>query len=60
MEKFMFLYRGGMDPKLSPEAMQAQMQKWFIWHTELAKKGLIVSSEPLEAGGRQISGTKKT
>lgn len=59
MEKFMFLFRGGQDATLSPEAMQANMQKWFGWLGGLSKNGQLVGSEPLEAGGRQLSGQGK-
>jgi hypothetical protein len=60
MEKFIFLFRGGMDQNLSNEAMQASMQKWNTWMGELGKKGLLLAGEPLEAPGKVLSGTKKT
>lgn len=62
MEKFMFLFRGGMsDTQIpSPEAMQANMQKWYNWLGGLSKKGVLVGSEPLEPAGRQLTGTQKT
>jgi hypothetical protein len=59
MEKFMYLFRGGMDSSLSPEAMQAQMQKWMQWMESLAKKGTLVAGEPLQNSGKQVAGKKK-
>jgi hypothetical protein len=59
MEKFMYLFRGGSDPGLSPEAMQAHMQKWLIWMESLGKKGIFVAGEPLHSSGKQVNGKKK-
>ena len=58
MEKFMYLFRGGMDSNQSPEAMQAQMQKWTTWMDALGKKGSLLGGEPLQATGKQIKGKK--
>ncbi|HTA83415.1 MAG TPA: YciI family protein [Bacteroidia bacterium] len=61
MEKFMFLFRGGMTASQnpSPEAMQAQMQKWNKWMEELGKKGVLAGGDALQASGKQVNGTKK-
>ena len=59
MEKFIFLYRGGMDRTLPPEAMQAQMQKWITWMDSLQKKGILGGSEPLQPTGKLVSGKDK-
>jgi hypothetical protein len=61
MEKFMYLFRGGMssDQNTSPEAMQAHMQKWMQWMESLGKKGILVAGEPLQTTGKQVNGKKK-
>ncbi len=59
MEKFMYLFRGGMDPNASPEAMQAQMQKWQNWMQSLQKSNNLVAGEPLQNSGKQLNGSKK-
>ena len=66
MEKFMYLFRGNennahdsKDNGLSPEDMQAHMQKWMGWMKGLGEKGILVGGEPLQATGKQVSGTGK-
>jgi hypothetical protein len=59
MEKFIYLFRGGLDSRLSPEAMQAHMQKWMVWMESLGKKGNLVGGEPLQPSGKQVSGKNK-
>ncbi|HXB11160.1 MAG TPA: YciI family protein [Bacteroidia bacterium] len=61
MEKFLYLFRGGQttDHNSSPEAMQAQMQKWMQWMEKLSKNGTMLGGEPLKPGGKQVNGTKK-
>ena len=60
MEKFLYLFRGASDPRLSPEAMQIHMQKWLIWMESLGKNGSFVAGEPLNPTGKQVNGKKKT
>jgi len=60
MEKFMYLFRGGAEGHgLSPEAMQAHMQKWVVWMKTLGEKGILAGGEPLQRTGKQVTGTKK-
>jgi hypothetical protein len=59
MEKFMYLFRGGLDETQSPEAMQAQMQKWVAWMQTLGQKQIMLGGEPLQSSGKKISGQKK-
>jgi hypothetical protein len=60
MEKFMYLFRGGAQSQaLSPENMQAHMQKWVGWMKSLGEKGIMVAGEPLQQTGMQVSGNKK-
>jgi len=57
MEKFMFIFHGGMSPNSSPEQMQANMGKWMAWIDKLAKDSRYVSGEPLLPGGKIVTGT---
>lgn len=59
MEKYMFIFFDGNVGQLSPEAQQAQMQKWFAWVDKLTKSGVYVSGEALIPGGKTIRGSKK-
>jgi|SRR6185312_695884 len=60
MEKFLYLFRGGMDPNsVSPEAMQANMQKWMQWMGKLSQEGIMQGGEPLQPAGKQVAGNKK-
>jgi len=58
MEKFMFIFHGGMSPDASPEEMQANMGKWMAWVEKLTKNGQYVSGEPLLPGGKLVTGPK--
>ncbi len=60
MEKFMFIFHGGMPSDASPEQMQANMGKWFAWIEKLSKDGRYVSGEPLLPGGKLIQGKNKS
>ncbi|MBI1768279.1 MAG: hypothetical protein HY015_06200 [Bacteroidetes bacterium] len=60
MEKFMFIFKGGIDlAQSSPEAMQQNMQEWFGWIEKLKKEGRYEGGEPLEPTGKGVSGSKK-
>ena len=61
MAEFLLLFRHGdiREANLSPEQMQAQMQKWMDWMGDLVKQGKVVSSQPLERTGKVLQGTKK-
>ena len=59
MEKFMFIFQGGISPDSSPETMQANMGKWMAWIDKLNKDGRYVSGEPLLPGGKKITGNAK-
>ena len=60
MEKFMFIFQGGMPSDASPEQMQASMGKWLAWIEKLNKEGKYVAGEPLLPGGKLIKGKNKT
>lgn len=59
MEKFIFLFRGGVPTDMSPEAMQANMQKWTNWMGELAKQGKLQGGDPLNSAGKRLVGKDK-
>jgi hypothetical protein len=56
MEKFMFIFHGGISPDSSPEKMQENMGKWMGWIERLSKEGRYVSGEPLLPGGKLVKG----
>ncbi len=58
MSEFVFLFRGG-EKLPSPADMQANMQKWGAWMNDLKAKGHFKGGEPLEDGGKLVSGRKK-
>jgi hypothetical protein len=60
MEKFMFIFHGGMPTDASPEQMQANMGKWMGWIDKLSKDGKYVAGEPLLPGGKLIKGKSKS
>jgi hypothetical protein len=57
MEKFMFIFHGGIPMDASPEQMQANMGKWMAWVEKLSKDGRYASGEPLLPGGKLVTGT---
>ncbi len=59
MTDFLFLFRGQPGPSLSPDEMQRSLQKWGVWIEGLAKAGAFKGGEPLEEGGKVVSGARK-
>jgi hypothetical protein len=61
MANYLYIFRGGMagTADQSPAQMQQHMQKWNDWIQALTKTGNFKSGEPLEAGGKTISGKRK-
>ena len=60
MEKFALLFRGGRTPYETTAAdLQSHMQKWLDWVTKLKNEGKYVSGEPLNKGGKFVSGANK-
>jgi len=61
MKEYLLLFRGGDMHlgRMSPDAMQAHMQKWMQWMSELNAKGKFEGAQPLMNTGKIISGTKK-
>jgi hypothetical protein len=48
-----------MPADTSPQQMQQQMQKWGAWIQQLTKSGNFKAGEPLERGGKVLTGKKK-
>jgi hypothetical protein len=59
MEKFMYLFRGGMAGEQAANVPAEHMQKWVNWMESLGKKGIMVGGEPLVPTGKQVNGSKK-
>jgi hypothetical protein len=62
MEKFMFLFRGGVNHAHNAQDSQAamdNMQLWVNWMQGLAQKGILVGGEPLKPEGKQVNGRAK-
>ncbi len=63
MASYLYIFRGGQADwaSRSPAEMQATMQKWGACIQELSKSGnLKDAGQPLEPGGRLVSGKKKS
>lgn len=55
MSNFMFLFRGGLDPRTaSPEEMQNNMHKWMGWVDQLKAKGIYKAGEALMPTGKTL------
>jgi hypothetical protein len=61
MANYLYLFRGGQTGAGKSAAEQeAEMKKWAGWIEGLAKTGKFKGGEPLAAGGKVVSGKKKT
>lgn len=60
MAEYLYLFRGGEMRKMSPDVMQKQMERWRTWIADLSKQGKFKGGDPLEEGGRTLSGKSKT
>ena len=57
LPKFILLLRGGISNReLSPEQIQAQIEKYMNWIDSLRRKGHFLAGEPLEEEGKLLSG----
>jgi hypothetical protein len=61
MAKFMYIFREGPRPNLSPAELAAHLAKWSAWIGELGKAGHVLpGGEPLELEGKTVRGASKT
>ncbi|WP_337040477.1 YciI family protein [Emticicia sp. 17c] len=61
MEKFMLIFRNTLDVEstlenLSPEDMQAELQKWNTWIGGIAAQGKLIATDALYPTGKQVKG----
>lgn len=54
MEKFMFIFHGGVKADASPEELQSNMGKWMAWVEKMHQEGRYVSGEALLPGGKLV------
>ena len=55
--RFMLLLRGGISNReLSPEQLQAQIEKYMSWIDSLQQKGHFLAGEPVDEEGKLLSG----
>jgi hypothetical protein len=59
MDKFRYLFRGGMAGEQAQNVPADHMQKWMMWMKSLGEKGILVGGEPLQPSGKQVNGSKK-
>jgi len=62
MEKYMLIFRGGINHAYNAEDSEAaakNMQAWMTWMESLGKNGTMESSTPLQPTGKQVNGTNK-
>jgi hypothetical protein len=60
MEQFMLIFHGTTPDSYKdsgPDAIQAQMEKWFKWMENLRKSGQWVSGEALLPEGKVVTST---
>ena len=60
-QDYMFLFIGGQEAMktFSPEEMQQHMEKWTRWMASMQEQGIFKGGNPLEQGGKTISGREK-
>lgn len=61
MPEFILIFRGedAHAAEHSPEAMQANMQKWMEWMDGLQKVGKLMGAQPLKRSGKTITSSQK-
>lgn len=61
MKEFLLLFRGGDQERrqLSPEQIEAHLNRWQDWIRKLAEQNHFVSGQPLVSGGKVLQGTQK-
>ncbi len=64
MDKYMMIFRNtpvseDAYANMSPEQMQAEIEKWNSWIGGIAAQGKLIGSDALEATGKIVTGSKK-
>ncbi len=61
MKDYLLLFRGGDAERkqLSPEQLEANMKRWQQWIGGIAQQEKYMGGQPLEAGGKVLTGTSK-
>jgi hypothetical protein len=59
MADFLYIFRGGRDPSISPQQMQEQIARWGAWVQALTRNGAFKAGDPLDQSGRVLKGKKK-
>ena len=64
MEKYMLIFRNSLHTEdefqnLSPEALQAELDKWGQWIGSIAAQGKIISTDALDNTGKIVKGSKQ-
>lgn len=62
MNKYMLLFRGSVPNEdafqnLSPEDLQAEIQKWQTWIGGIAAQGKLIGSDALYPSGKVVNGS---
>jgi hypothetical protein len=60
MANYLYIFRGGNMPALSPQQMEDNMKQWGAWIGELSKTGNFKAGDPLGDGARVVAGKKKS
>ena len=63
MEKYMLIFRNSQPSEdafqnMSPEAMQAELDKWGQWIGKIAAQGKLVGTDALNHTGKIVKGSK--
>ena len=59
VNEYLLLFRGGANPEdMTPEQMQTTMHNWKTWMGGLKKAKQLGDGNPLQDGGRSLSGPK--
>ena len=63
MEKYMLIFRNSLPSEdsfqnMSPEAMQAELDKWGQWIGGIAAQGKLIDTDALHNTGKIVKGSK--
>lgn len=61
MSNYVFIFRGGRDPNITPAALGAHLEKWRLWITDLTTNGHVAApGAALADEGKTLRGKEKT